>query len=81
MRVVEILELSSPTLKALHRIGISVGDCKYIEMYDEFEKMKREGNKTTYAVAVLSEKYGICERKIYKIINKLSKDCQIRAVE
>lgn len=81
MKVIEILELSSSILKTLHRIGISVGDCKYIEMYDEFERMKSEGNKTTYIVAVLSEKYGICERKIYKIINKLSKDCQILAVE
>lgn len=81
MKIVEILELSAPILKTLHRIGIRVEDCKYIEMYDEFEKMKSEGNKTTYVVAVLSSKYGICERKIYKIIDRLSKDCQIRAVE
>ena len=81
MRVIEILKLSFPILETLHKKGISVSDCKYMEMYNEYEKMKSEGNKTTYIVAVLSSKYGVCERKIYKIIKRLGNDCQICAVE
>lgn len=81
MRVVEILKLSFPILETLHKKGINMGDCKYMEMYNDFEKMKSNGDKTTYIVAVLSSKYNICERKVYKIISKLSKDCQVCAVE
>lgn len=38
--------------------------------------MRSNGNKMTYIVAALSEKYSVSERKVYSIIDRLGKDCK-----
>lgn len=35
----------------------------------------RGGGKMTYIAAVLAEKYGVCERQVYLIIDRFEKDC------
>ena len=42
--------------------------------------MMSEGNKTTYTVAVLSDRYAMSERKVYDVIRKLAGDCKNGAV-
>ena len=42
--------------------------------------MKNAGHKMMYVVAYLAEKYEICERKVYKIIKDMEKECQIGAI-
>ena len=71
---------SSEMLKRLHECGIRIDDYKYLPMLVEYEDMTLSGEKKTYVVASLSEKYGMCERKFYKVIARLMKDCQIRSV-
>ena len=71
---------SSEMLKRLHECGIRIDDYKYLHMLVEYEDMMLSGEKKTYVVASLSEKYGMCERKFYKVIARLMKDCQIRSV-
>ncbi len=71
---------SSEMLKRLHECGIRIDDYKYLPMLVEYEDMMLSGEKKTYVVASLSEKYGMCERKFYKVIARLMKDCQIRSV-
>ena len=80
MKVYEIISLAPEMLKTLHESGIKPDDYKYINLYHEYTKIKKQGNKTVYAVAVLSSRYGICERKVYKIIKRMEQDCQMRAV-
>lgn len=67
-------------LKRLHEIGIRIDDYEYLPMLCEFERMKDSGEKTTYIVAFLSEKYGMSERKVYKLVSRLMRDCPKRAV-
>ena len=38
-----------------------------------------EGYKTTYIVATIAQKYGICERKVYKVVKHFRRECQIGA--
>ena len=64
----------------LHKFGISIEDGKWIEMYHEYKKMKVMEHKMVYIVAFLSEKYKICERKVYKIIKSMERDCTLDAV-
>ena len=80
MKVYEILSLNSEFLEKLHEFGIKLSDSKHVGMYYEYMLMKRSGEKMAYIVAFLSEKYKICERKVYKIIKMMEKDCQIGAV-
>ena len=80
MRCLDLMIFSSEMLKRLHECGIMIDDYKYLPMLVEYEDMMLSGEKKTYVVASLSEKYGMCERKFYKVIARLMKDCQIRSV-
>ena len=79
MKVVEVLKLGKEMLKTLQESCIKIGDYKYVEMYEEYKSIIDSGGKTSYAVTILSERYGISERKVYYLIRRLSKDCTIVA--
>jgi len=55
-------------------------DVRFIGMYYEYQQLIRDGNKKSYAIAFLSEKYNICERQVYYMIKKFSADCNVDAV-
>lgn len=80
MKVIELVKFSTEMLKQLHEFGIRIDDYKYLELYEEYVRMRLDHQKTTYSVAYLSDKYGICERKVYKVIRHFGADCQTGAV-
>jgi AmiR/NasT family two-component response regulator len=80
MKVIEVLKLGKEMMKVLQESCIKMEDYRYIEMYEKYKDIVARGGKTSYAVAVLSERYGISERKVYYLLRKLSKDCTIGAV-
>jgi Mor family transcriptional regulator len=79
MTVFEILNFNRELLKRLSLIGFKLEDCRYIDLYSEYEQMHRAGDKVTYIVTYLSCKYKVSERKVYSIIKRFKKDCIIRA--
>ncbi|MDR1370826.1 MAG: hypothetical protein LBJ72_11990 [Dysgonamonadaceae bacterium] len=80
MTVYEILNFNRELLNRLVVIGFRPKDCRYIDLYSEYERMRNDGDKITYIVSVLSDKYKVSERKAYDIIKQFKKDCTIRAV-
>jgi len=76
MKVYEIMFLVPDLLKILHENGIKSEDYKWIDLYKEYLTMKNMGHKTSYIVAVLGERYHICERKVYKVLRLMERDCQ-----
>ena len=81
MKVIEILKMGRNFLEVLHNSCIKMEDWKYIELFEEYTRMIEEGAKSSYVVALLSEKYEVCERKVYYIIKRLSQDCTLLAAE
>ena len=75
MKVKELIKIGNVIMKMLHERGIKMEDYQHLPMVEEFVFMKDTGHKTTYIIAHLSEKYGICERKVYKIVGKMLVDC------
>lgn len=80
MTAFEILYFNQELLKRLFESGLKISDYKYVDLYIDYEKMLCEGNKVIYIVSVLSSKYNISEREIYKIINRMRKDCTFGSV-
>lgn len=80
MTAFEILNFNRELLNRLAGLGLKPGDCKWVELYSEYDRMRRRGEKVTYAVSALSAKYGISERGVYKIIKRLAKDCPAGSV-
>lgn len=82
MKIYELLDFNKELLKRLCFAGIKPEDYKYADLFAEYERLNREGEKKTYIVATLAEKYGISERQVYAVIGRLSQelDCTIRSV-
>lgn len=55
-------------------------DVQYIKLYNDYNRLLDEGEKVSYIVAVLAERYNVCERKVYTLIKRLQSDCNPFAV-
>ena len=55
-------------------------DVQYIELYNDYNRLLDEGEKVSYIVAVLAERYNVCEGKVYTLIKRLQSDCNPFAV-
>ena len=59
---------------------MKVIEIQYIELYNDYNRLLDEGEKVSYIVAVLAERYNVCERKVYTLIKRLQSDCNPFAV-
>ena len=57
MTIYEILSFNKELLQRLFNAGIRTSDCLYVDLFDDYTRMRAAGEKTTYIVAVLSDKY------------------------
>ena len=74
------MKLNRELLNICRTAGISLEDVRYIELYNEYSRLLAEGEKITYIVAALSDKYGVCERTVYDLIRRLKAECNLLAV-
>lgn len=75
MTVFEILKFNRELLERLGRMGVRLDDTRYIDLFSEFCDMVRSGDKVSYAVAVLADRYGVSERKVYSLLRHFRTDC------
>ncbi len=90
MTIFEVLNFNRELLERLRRIGVRLEDTAYIDLFVDFNNMVGAGDKVSYAVAVLADKYGVSERKVYNLIKRFQSsalpicpaknDCNPRAV-
>lgn len=80
MIVFEILKFNRELIDRLQKVGFKIGDDRYIDLYEDYERMKKDGEKMTYIVSYLSLKYNVSERKVYDIVKRFGKHCTIDAV-
>lgn len=80
MTIFEILNFNRELLDRLKNSGIRLEDTDYIDLFADFSDMVKSGNKVTYAVAVLANKYSISERKVYSLIKHFRRNCSSGAV-
>lgn len=80
MKVIEILKLNRELLKICRNVGIRLDDVLYIELYNDYNRLLAKGEKVSYIVAVLAERYAVSERKVYTLLKRLRADCNLCAV-
>lgn len=80
MKVIEILNLNKELLKNIQKAGIRLDDVQYIDLFNEYRTLLAQGEKVSYTVAVLANRYGISERKVYDLIRRFKSDCNLLAV-
>lgn len=68
MTIFEVLNFNRELLERLRRIGVRLEDTAYIDLFVDYNNMVGAGDKVSYAVAVLADKYDVSERKVYSLI-------------
>lgn len=76
MKVIEILNFNRELLTRLLESGIRLEDVRYVNLYTDYFHLLRADEKMTYIVAILAERYGISERKVYGLIKRFQSDCK-----
>lgn len=72
MTVFEVLSFHKGLLRQLDDAGIKTEDFRFVDLFEDYKKMKQEGYKKTYIVAVLAERYTVSERTVYGVLRRLS---------
>ena len=81
MKIIELLKFNKELLERLKNAGVRMEDCQYVELYSEFETMRRtDSQKVTYIVEKMAEKYDISVRKVYQLMKFFNSDCTPDAV-
>ena len=80
MKVFELIKFNRELLEKLQDAGIRLDDVQYIDLYSDYMNMYRHGEKVSYIVAALSEKYAVSERKVYGLLKRFQSDCKPFAV-
>ena len=79
MKTHEIIKIGHKIIEELQKSCISMTDCSFIGMYEEYEKLLSDGSKKTLVVSYLAKKYFISERRVWYLIKKFEKECTIGA--
>lgn len=80
MKMFEILNFNRELLIRLHDYGVRMEDTRYIDLYQEYSRMLSDGEKVSYIVVRLADKYKVSERKVYSLIKRFQMDCMSPAV-
>lgn len=76
MTIYEALNFNREVLEKLKSAGVRLEDCAYIDLYSDYEKLIGGGNKVSYIVAHLAEKYRVSERRVYYLIKHFRSECK-----
>ena len=80
MTIFEMIEFNKHQLDVLMRAGIKVSDVKYIELFNDYLEMVNSGEKITYIVTCLSERYHVCVRTVYNVTKKFKRVQEVCSV-
>ena len=51
--------------------GIAAADVLFLDLYDDYQRMRREGHKYEWMMAWLADQYGMSQSTIYRTIKRL----------
>ena len=54
--------------------GIAAADVLFLDLYDDYQRMKSEGHKYEWMMAWLADQYGMSVTTIYRTIKRLDED-------
>ena len=76
MKAVNLLIIGREFLKLMSTFGLRCDDYMHIEMYEEYVKMRSDGEKVDYILSFLSQKYHTSESTIKRIVRRLSREAK-----
>lgn len=76
MTVYEALKMCGGMIEKLEKSGVKPSDHKYIAMFEDYRRARKRGEKISYIVLCLAQRYGMSERNVYEVVKRLGTDCK-----
>lgn len=73
MTIYELIHDNLPTLRQMHRNGVSGTYIQYLPLYEDYKRLVDGGNKVRWVAQHLAEKYGYTERYV-RLIAKMMEE-------
>ena len=70
MTVFDLIKVYEGPINVLNDANVNLSDVRYIKLFNEYLRMKKEGHKLTYIVAFLVDEYSVGQATVYRIIGK-----------
>ena len=70
----ELLKTAESLLVVLMSNDVDAKDVKYLEMYQEYMRLKKEGHKVGYVVYYLSQQYECSEATVYRVVRRMTQE-------
>ena len=77
MKIVELIKISTESLKMMSKHDIKLNDWKHVEMFEEYLDMRGRCEKFRYIMAYLAEKYRLSESSVKRIVKRLSREVML----
>ena len=77
MTVFDLIKVYEGPINVLNDANVNLSDVRYIKLFNEYLRMKKEGHKLTYIVAFLVDEYSVVQATVYRIIEKFSKPVKV----
>ena len=74
MKAYELISLIREPLQLMNSKNINASSVEYLDMFNEYIKMRDEGMKKTYIVVCLCEKYKIGRTKFFELISSFESE-------
>lgn len=74
MRYVELVECAKSVIDTMRRNEVRIEDVGNVEMFRNYERLRREGHKVEYILQYLSEVYGFSPRHIRRICDRMARE-------
>lgn len=71
MTIYEALKISGGVIEQIERAGAKASDYKYLRMFEEYAEAVERGEKVSYVVAFLADRYNVSERTVYDVVKRL----------
>ena len=70
MKAAELVNFNERAMKAMSEVGIKIGDYRHLVLWNDYTALIADGNKKTYAMALVASRYKVSERTLARIISR-----------
>ena len=70
----DLLRTAESLLTILAANDVDAKDVKYLGLYRDFVRLKKEGHKIGYVVYYLSQQYECSEATVYRVVKRMAQD-------
>ena len=77
MKVIELVKINRKPMELMSKCDIKQSDYQYIELFDEYKRLRDNKEKYWYIIASLAERYQISESSVKRLIKRLSREVNL----